>query len=69
MKEDEDEVEVENYYLKLENGLFALQSIVYIIMDISANNTQVKNRVNKLLNLRNESKSKLIDIIEGTFEK
>lgn len=27
---------MENYLLKLENGLFALQHIVYIIMDISA---------------------------------
>jgi hypothetical protein len=35
-EEDEDRGE-EIYLRKLENGLFALQSIVYIIMDISVN--------------------------------
>lgn len=35
-EEDEDREE-EIYLRKLENGLFALQSIVYIIMDISVN--------------------------------
>jgi hypothetical protein len=64
-EEDEDEVEVENYFLKLENGLFALQSIVYIIMAISVESSQVRTRVNKLLNLRSEPKSKLCEIIEG----
>ncbi len=42
LKDDEDEIEIENYMLKLENGLFALQSIVYIIMDISVNSVPVK---------------------------
>lgn len=35
---DEDEEDQDEIYLrKLENGLFALQSIVYIIMDIAVN--------------------------------
>jgi len=40
LKESDDEREIENYMLKLENGLFALQSIVYIILDISVNGPQ-----------------------------
>jgi Leucine-rich repeat (LRR) protein len=35
--DEDEEQEIENYLLRLENGLFALQSIVYIIMDISVN--------------------------------
>ena len=39
-KESDEEQEIENYMQKLENGLFALQSIVYIILDISVNGPQ-----------------------------
>ena len=54
---------------KLDNGLYALHSIVYIILDISANGIQpIKTRVLKLLNLRNSPKSKLISIIKGKSE-
>lgn len=35
--EDDDEKENEFYMRRLENGLFALQSVAYIILDISAN--------------------------------
>ena len=37
--------------LKLENGLFALQSIVYIILDISVNGPQSVNILNIIKNL------------------
>lgn len=41
-EQDEEEKEMEFYLKKLEHGLFALQSIVYIIMDVSVNgNDQV----------------------------
>jgi hypothetical protein len=40
--QDEEEKEMEFYLKKLEHGLFALQSIVYIIMDVYVNgNDQV----------------------------
>lgn len=38
LKEDERDVEI--YMKKIENGLFALQAIVYIIIDISINGTE-----------------------------
>lgn len=63
-EEDSDD-ETEFYMKKLDNGLYALHSIVYIILDISANGIQpIKTRVLKLLNLRNSPKSKLISIIK-----
>ncbi len=40
--QDEEEKEMQFYLKKLEHGLFALQSIVYIILDVSVNgNDQV----------------------------
>lgn len=63
--EENEESEAENYLRRLENGLFALQSISYIILDICANGPSgVKNRVMKLLNLRNVPKTKIIEIIK-----
>lgn len=63
--DDEDEEQVEYYMRRLESGLFALQSICYIIMDISVNGPSgIATRVTKLLNLRNEPKSKLIQILK-----
>lgn len=63
--DDEDEEQVEYYMRRLESGLFALQSICYIIMDISVNGPSgIATRVTKLLNLRNEPKSNLIQILK-----
>jgi hypothetical protein len=50
LKESDDEREIENYMLKLENGLFALQSIVYIILDISVNGPQSVHSLKIILN-------------------
>lgn len=63
-EEDDEMLEVEYYMRRLENGLFALQSICYIIMDIYINGPSgISKRIGKLLNLRNESKEKIIKII------
>ena len=64
--EDEDEldIELENYMRKLENGLFALQSIVYIIMDISVNSDQIRTRINKHLNMRSVKKASLVEVMQ-----
>lgn len=45
--EEDDEQEIENYLLRLENGLFALQSIVYIIMEISVNGSSTVRKLIK----------------------
>ena len=64
-EEDEEDVQVENYMRRLENGLFALQSIAYIIADISVNGPYgVQNRIMKLLNLRKEPKTKLVEVLK-----
>ena len=63
-EEDDDEMEAENYLRRLDNGLFALQAISYIILDICANGPSgIKSRVMKLLNLRKVSKDRIIEII------
>ncbi|CAF0710421.1 unnamed protein product [Brachionus calyciflorus] len=62
-EEDSEDRDDELYMKKIENGLFALQSIVYIIMDIYVNGQEsIKSRINKLLNLRKEPKDKLVEI-------
>lgn len=64
-EEEDDEEEAENYLRRLDHGLFALQSISYIILDICAHGpSSIKNRVMKLLNLRSVPKSKIIEIIK-----
>ena len=63
--EDEDEQEVEYYMRRLENGLFALQSICYIIMDIFINGPSgISKRISKLLNLRKEPKTNIISVVK-----
>lgn len=63
--EDEDELEIEYYMRRLENGLFALQSICYIIMDIYLNGPSgISKRINKLLNLRKEPKASIVSVVK-----
>uniref|UniRef100_A0A336LIX7 Beta-catenin-like protein 1 n=1 Tax=Culicoides sonorensis TaxID=179676 RepID=A0A336LIX7_CULSO len=53
---DEDEENDEEIYLKrLSGGLFTLQIIDYIILEISATSESIKQRVVRILNLRNAS--------------
>ncbi|XP_055378188.1 beta-catenin-like protein 1 [Condylostylus longicornis] len=52
---DEDEMADTNYIKKLSGGLFTLQLIDYIILEVSAAIDTVKQRVVKILNLRGAS--------------
>ena len=62
--DEDDEQEAEYYMRRLDSGLFALQFICYIIMDISVSGPSgVSKRVKKLLNLRNEPKTELIAVV------
>ncbi len=63
--EDEDDLEAENYLRLLEHGLFALQSVCYIILDIYANGpTGISKRIGRLLNLRNEPKTNVVKVVK-----
>lgn len=63
-EEDDEANEYEDYMRRLESGLFALQFICYIIMDISVSGPAgIAKRINKLLNLRSASKSEIIAVV------
>jgi beta-catenin-like protein 1 len=63
--DEDDETESENYLRLLEHGLFALQSICYIILDISGNGPSgISKRLGRLLNLRNEPKANVVDVVK-----
>jgi beta-catenin-like protein 1 len=64
-EQDEDEDEDEIYIRRLDAGLFTLQLIDYIIIEIAsttANISSIRQRVMQILNLRNSS----IDSIKAT---
>lgn len=52
---DEDELEEDFYVRRLEVGLYTLQQVDYIIVDLSAASSSIKQRVLRLLNLKNGS--------------
>jgi beta-catenin-like protein 1 len=57
-EDDDDEEEAEENYLKrLSGGLFTLQLVDYIILEIavSADGSKIKERIQKILNLRGSS--------------
>jgi beta-catenin-like protein 1 len=56
---DEDEV----YLRRLENGLFTLQLVDYIILEVSVSNTKVKERFAKMIQLRRGSLDTIKDIV------
>lgn len=65
--EDEDD-EDENYLRRLNAGLYTLQLIDYIILEIaspSANIPSIRERVMKILNLRNSSIEIIKQIVQG----
>ena len=69
-EEDEDEA---NYLKKLSGGLFTLQLIDFIILEISVSSTSsdaIKQRVLQILNLRGASTKTIKQIMRGkdTFE-
>lgn len=65
-QEDDDDDEEESSYLKrLSGGLFTLQLIDYIILEISisSDGAKIKERIHKILNLRGSSLKTIKDIM------
>lgn len=64
-KQSDDEDEDENYLKRLSGGLFTLQLIDYIILEISVSSdgAKIKERIHKILNLRGASLKTIKDIM------
>jgi beta-catenin-like protein 1 len=56
---DEDEV----YLRRLDNGLFTLQLVDYIILEVAVANPKVKERINKIIQLRQGTVDTIKDIV------
>lgn len=68
--DDEDEDDDEVYLRKLDAGLFTLQLIDYIILEIASNNaniSSIRQRVLQILNLRNSSIENIKEIVRGNL--
>jgi beta-catenin-like protein 1 len=66
---DDDDDDDEVYLRKLDGGLFTLQLIDYIIVEIASSTasiTSIRQRVMKILNLRNSSSETIKSILRGT---
>lgn len=66
--EDEDEDEDESYLRRLDAGLFTLQLIDYIIIEVASTTTNIpsiRQRVVQILNLRNTSIDLIKAIVRG----
>lgn len=62
---DENEEAENNYIKRLTGGLFTLQMIDYIILEISATAESIKARVLQILNLRGASMKTIRNIMRG----
>lgn len=62
---DEDEEAENNYIKRLTGGLFTLQRIDYILLEVSATAETVKQRVLQILNLRGASMKTIRSIMRG----
>lgn len=62
---DEDEEAENNYIKRLTGGLFTLQRIDYILLEVSATSETVKQRVLQILNLRGASMKTIRSIMRG----
>lgn len=64
-EDDEAEEEESNYLRRLSGGLFTLQLIDYIILEIalSADGTKIKQRIHQILNLRGSSPKVIKDVM------
>lgn len=62
---DEEDEEESNYLKRLSGGLFTLQLIDYIILEISvsADGSKIKERIHKILNLRGSSLKIIKDVM------
>lgn len=66
--DDEDDDDDEIYLRKLDAGLFTLQLIDYIILEIASNTSNIpsiRQRVLQILNLRNSSIENIKEIVRG----
>jgi beta-catenin-like protein 1 len=67
--EDDDDEDVDEAYLRrLDAGLFTLQLIDYIIIEIASSTTNIpsiRQRIMQILNLRNTSTDSIKTIIRG----
>jgi beta-catenin-like protein 1 len=63
--DDEEDEEEANYLKRLGGGLFTLQLIDYIILEISVSSdgAKIKERIHKILNLRGSSLKTIKDIM------
>ena len=65
---DEDDDDEEIYMKRLEGGLFTLQLIDYIMLEVCAAGTaSIKQRVQHILNLRKASVKSIREIMRGNF--
>lgn len=53
--EYDEEAQDANYIKRLSGGLFVLQLIDYIILEVSSSNEPIKQRIIQILNMRNSS--------------
>lgn len=53
--EDDEDVQDANYIKRLSGGLFILQLVDYVILEISSSSEPIKQRVIQILNMRNSS--------------
>lgn len=65
--EDGEDEENANYLKRLSGGLFTLQLIDYIILEISATSETIKQHVVKILNLRKASMKRIRQIMRGNL--
>lgn len=65
--DEEIEEEEANYLKRLSGGLFTLQLIDYIILEISATSEAVKQRMLKILNLRGSTMKTIRHVMRGKF--
>lgn len=69
LNEDATEEEEDEMYLtRLSGGLFSLQLVDYILLEVCASGApSIKQRVQHLLNLRSQSVTTIRDIMRGTL--
>lgn len=60
---DEDEEADNNYIKRLSGGLFTLQLVDFIILEVSITSEDIKQRVIKILNLRKASMKTIRDVM------
>lgn len=62
-EEDEEDVKDANYIKRLSGGLFILQLVDYIILEVSASSEPIKQRIIQILNMRKSSMKIIRDVM------